>query len=578
MKPISKKIWMMVLTAVTMLFTATQLWGAVTVKGPTKPVAANGSKVNLSLQFSEVPGPTEIVTVTIDSDPNGIITELTGNQASVRITRNKGTGKVSFRVPKNASSLGRSATLNINGTSFTVNQNGQPCRVSISPAKSRFQFFGGDGSFNVAAPAGCQWNATKTAEWITLTTGSGSGNGVVNFIAAENRGKNRNDKIRISGIDPLTQLPTAAKTHTVDQKELKLTSTVKIGTPTTLDTPEKAAKAFSASGVAVEGLTLLNDGLGSFDELLGGSGVPFKTLARKSSSPIGSTLRKLQPLINKSRKITAKDLDVSSDFCTTGTAVVSGLNLSPTGELLSIPSALTINLNNCLIQESTTTVNGMLTVKGISFNQASGSIRASIILGQSAAAPLQITEADFSFITFLTLKLSASQGDSASSAMLQADGFVDMSDATGRSVIEMKGIKASVEEQPSKPTAVTFDGLLRASGFKGSDFISSFEIKMAGFDQTLDDYIDPVLGQVEEITVNGTLGLLSTPANACIDGTFNINTTKSLKTVNDNLVEGTVVINGATININSDGSSSITANGQTAAFSKDQMDNVCSMN
>jgi N-acetylneuraminic acid mutarotase len=58
---------------------------------------------------------------------------------------------------------------------------GSQCTYSISPTNAAFPPGGGSGRVSVSAPAECNWTATTSDEWITITQASGSGNGTVTY-------------------------------------------------------------------------------------------------------------------------------------------------------------------------------------------------------------------------------------------------------------------------------------------------------------------------------------------------------------------------------------------------------------
>src|SRR5437867_940744 len=61
------------------------------------------------------------------------------------------------------------------------------CSYSISPATQSFTSAGGTGTASVTSPAGCGWTATSSADWITITAGSGgSGYGNVEYAVSRN--------------------------------------------------------------------------------------------------------------------------------------------------------------------------------------------------------------------------------------------------------------------------------------------------------------------------------------------------------------------------------------------------------
>jgi hypothetical protein len=70
---------------------------------------------------------------------------------------------------------------------FLDNGGGAFCIDSIVPASRTFDAAGGNGDITVTAEPGCDWTATKTGDWITVTSGaSGTGSGVVAYTVAAN--------------------------------------------------------------------------------------------------------------------------------------------------------------------------------------------------------------------------------------------------------------------------------------------------------------------------------------------------------------------------------------------------------
>jgi hypothetical protein len=59
----------------------------------------------------------------------------------------------------------------------------------------------------MTATPGCEWNATANVTWITITSGSGIGNGTMSYVVASNPGATRIGKITVAG-----------RVHTVKQK------------------------------------------------------------------------------------------------------------------------------------------------------------------------------------------------------------------------------------------------------------------------------------------------------------------------------------------------------------------------
>src|SRR6185369_11406111 len=78
-------------------------------------------------------------------------------------------GFVNFTVAPNPGPL-RTGTMTIGGQTFTVNQSGAPCTFSIAPPGNSFTAAGGTNSFGVTTQAACNWTATTTDTWITITS------------------------------------------------------------------------------------------------------------------------------------------------------------------------------------------------------------------------------------------------------------------------------------------------------------------------------------------------------------------------------------------------------------------------
>ena len=82
-----------------------------------------------------------------------------------------------------------------------------PCTISLTPTSQSVGVAGtAFDTVRVSAPAGCSWTATSSVAWITITSrGSGSGDGLVSFSVASNRGnaQSRRRTVTVAG-RPLT--------------------------------------------------------------------------------------------------------------------------------------------------------------------------------------------------------------------------------------------------------------------------------------------------------------------------------------------------------------------------------------
>jgi hypothetical protein len=68
------------------------------------------------------------------------------------------------------------------------------------PPDHIFGASGGNGNVLVIVTGACTWTATSDVDWITITAGaSGTGNGLVQFVAAPNTGPARTGTLTIAG-------------------------------------------------------------------------------------------------------------------------------------------------------------------------------------------------------------------------------------------------------------------------------------------------------------------------------------------------------------------------------------------
>jgi len=147
--------------------------------------------------------------VTITSGSN-CSWNATSNDSWISITSGggTGTGSVNYHVDENTSTDNRSGTITVTGSNisnpqtFTITQAGVICSsMSLSQTVQSVPGGGGNGySFTVIAPNGCNWSATSNDSWITITSGTGNGNGQVTYNVASNSGSARTGTISIAGL------------------------------------------------------------------------------------------------------------------------------------------------------------------------------------------------------------------------------------------------------------------------------------------------------------------------------------------------------------------------------------------
>lgn len=108
-----------------------------------------------------------------------------------------------YTVAANNSTTSRTATLKVNNLPVTVTQAGAqagPCSYTLSTKSASFMGAGGTGFVTVTTPAGCTWQWTSNASWITILEATGSGTGSIGYSVARNAtGAWRKGTITVAG-------------------------------------------------------------------------------------------------------------------------------------------------------------------------------------------------------------------------------------------------------------------------------------------------------------------------------------------------------------------------------------------
>ena len=109
-----------------------------------------------------------------------------------------GTGTVTLTVAANSGAQ-RTATVTVAGQSFTVTQAPGSCSYTVTPATLSISAAGLSSSLSVATSAGCSWAASGMPPWITITTATQSGPGLLSYAIAANAGTVRSVTVTIAG-------------------------------------------------------------------------------------------------------------------------------------------------------------------------------------------------------------------------------------------------------------------------------------------------------------------------------------------------------------------------------------------
>jgi hypothetical protein len=111
-----------------------------------------------------------------------------------------GNGTVAYSVAANTGSSSRTGTLSIAGNTYTVTQQAATCSYTVAPTTDSAPAGGGAKSAAVTTASGCAWTATSNATWITVTSGSGTGNGTVTYNVVANGGTaSRSGTLTVAG-------------------------------------------------------------------------------------------------------------------------------------------------------------------------------------------------------------------------------------------------------------------------------------------------------------------------------------------------------------------------------------------
>ena len=183
--------------------TAIQRTATITVQGLTYTITQAGVACTYSISptngsftsgggtgsFS-VAAPTGCTWTAVSSDSSWLTTTSNGN----------GDGTVNYSVATNSLSNTRTATITVQGQVYTVTQVGAGCTYSITPTNANYGANGGTGSFNLTTISDCNWTATSSASWLTITSATnGTGNATINYTVAANTGAARTATITVGG-------------------------------------------------------------------------------------------------------------------------------------------------------------------------------------------------------------------------------------------------------------------------------------------------------------------------------------------------------------------------------------------
>jgi hypothetical protein len=191
--------------------------------------------------------------VSVTTQP-GCAWSSTSNAAFLSITSGvsgTGSGTVGYSVTSSSSTSPRSGTLTIAGQTFTVNQAAAPCTYSIDPSTASAPSAGGNGNVALTAQAGCAWNASSNAGFISITSAtSGSGNATIGYNVSGNGVGARTGTLTIANQTfTLNQFGTGP-TASLDKTTLNYGATLS-GTIVTSQTSAQIVRLTQSAGPAI---------------------------------------------------------------------------------------------------------------------------------------------------------------------------------------------------------------------------------------------------------------------------------------------------------------------------------------
>jgi hypothetical protein len=119
---------------------------------------------------------------------------------------------VEFQAAANPAASMRQADIAVNDQHVSVQQKPAPCRFEIAPPAQTIGPAGGTIVVSLTTLAGCAWQASTAATWISIAETSGSGSGSITLRVAANAGGSRNASVLIAG-QSLTLTQAAAPTQ-----------------------------------------------------------------------------------------------------------------------------------------------------------------------------------------------------------------------------------------------------------------------------------------------------------------------------------------------------------------------------
>jgi len=174
--------------------------GTITAGGQTFTISQIGG-CSYTLSSSSILSPSSGTTGSLSiGAETGCTWTATSNNPWITVTSGatgSGNGNIGFSVDASTAPL-RVGTITAGNQTFTIVQE-SGCAASFSLTSANLPATGGVGGFNLTINSQCTWTASSSYDWITVTSGSGTGNGPVAFQVASNIGAARTGTITAGG-------------------------------------------------------------------------------------------------------------------------------------------------------------------------------------------------------------------------------------------------------------------------------------------------------------------------------------------------------------------------------------------
>jgi uncharacterized protein (TIGR02145 family) len=177
--------------------------GSITIAGETYSVSqAAPCTYNLSSLSNTFASSGGTLTVFINASSSSC--EWTASEGldwvSLSPTSGIGNGTVTITVAANTGTV-RRGSVTLAGLTYSINQEERPpCTYSISPSSGSFSSGGGTITVSVTASStSCEWTASESLDWISLSPTSGTGDETLTITSTENTGDARSGSISMAG-------------------------------------------------------------------------------------------------------------------------------------------------------------------------------------------------------------------------------------------------------------------------------------------------------------------------------------------------------------------------------------------